>query len=146
LQNIHPERYRVLKDLVKTDDFVRYVLTNIDTSLAATDENIMKLYSQLVEDKKVRDNILGMLLEELTLTRSAMSDLLGKPIEERRQNHYFSTQLRAEALFPLHQQQVNLLRQWRKVKNRGSRKEQEHLLNSLLQSINAIANAMGTTG
>ena len=146
LQDEKPKKYKVLKRLVKSDDFVRYVLTNIDTSLAATDENIMKLYSSLVEDKKVRNEILGMLLQELELTRTSMFDLLAKPIRERRQNHYFSTQLRAEALLPLHRQQVNLLRQWRKVQQNGNIKKQEQILNSLLHSINAIANAMGTTG
>ncbi|MFW6290173.1 MAG: phosphoenolpyruvate carboxylase, partial [Mariniphaga sp.] len=146
LRHETPEDYDFLKDLVKTDDFVRYVLTNIDTSLAATDENIMKLYAGLVEDKQVREEILGLLLEELELTRATMLDLLGKPISERRQNHYFSTQLRAEALLPLHRQQVDLLRQWRKAQKEDDVKKQEQLINSLLHSINAIANAMGTTG
>ncbi len=141
-----PQEYQLLKSLVKSDDFVRYVLTNIDTSLAATDENIMKLYAGLVDDKKVRVEILGLLLEELELTRTTMSGLLGRPIKERRRNHYFSTQLRAEALLPLHRQQVNLLRQWRNAQKTGNNKKQEQLLNSLLHSINAIANAMGTTG
>ncbi len=146
LQNKKPDQYKVLKSLVKKDDFVRYVLTNIDTSLAATDENIMKLYSGLVENKQVKNEILTMLLEELELTRSAMADLLGKSIKERRQNHFYSTQLRAEALFPLHLQQVNLLRQWRRAQKKDNNNKQEQLLNSLLHSINAIANAMGTTG
>ena len=34
----HPEKYEHLKELARGDDFVRYVLTNVDTSLAATDE------------------------------------------------------------------------------------------------------------
>ena len=141
-----PQKFNLLKNLVQSDDFVRYVLTNIDTSLAATDENIMKLYAGLVNDSQVREEILGMLLTELELTRDTMADLLGRPINERRRNHYFSTQLRAEALLPLHRQQVNLLAQWRNAQKSGDNKQQEQLLNSLLHSINAIANAMGTTG
>ena len=31
--------------------FVRYVLTNVDTSLAATDEEVMTMYAGLVEDE-----------------------------------------------------------------------------------------------
>ncbi len=149
LKKLHkkkPQQYELLKSLVKTDDFVRYVLTNIDTSLAATDEAIMKLYAGLVEDEKVREEILGMLLDELELTRTTMSGLLERPIKERRQNHYYSTMLRAEALLPLHRQQVNLLRQWRMSQKEDDTKKQEQLINSLLHSINAIANAMGTTG
>ncbi|RIH64646.1 phosphoenolpyruvate carboxylase [Mariniphaga sediminis] len=146
MQNEQPEKYDLLKKLVKADDFVRYVLTNIDTSLAATDEDIMRLYASLVENTKIRNEILGLLLDELALTRKTMVDLLGSPIKERRRNHYFSTQLRAEALLPLHKQQVNLLKIWRKTQKTGNRERQNQLLNDLLRSINAIANAMGTTG
>ncbi|SHF60054.1 Phosphoenolpyruvate carboxylase, type 1 [Mariniphaga anaerophila] len=146
LKTEHPEKYIQLKKLVKTDDFVRYVLTNIDTSLAATDENIMKLYAGLVEDAKVREEILALLLRELALTREAMLGLLESPPEERRRNHYYSTRLRAEALLPLHRQQVNLLKRWRVAQKTGENGNHELLLHNLLRSINAIANAMGTTG
>ena len=139
-----PGKYADLKKMVKNDDFVRYVLTNIDTSLAATDENIMRLYSGLVDDEKVREEILGILLEELELTRKTMLELLGSPAKDRRKNHFYSTQLRAEALLPLHRQQVSLLKQWREARKTGA--NQDTLLHNLLRSINAIANAMGTTG
>jgi phosphoenolpyruvate carboxylase len=138
--------YAGLKELVRTDAFVRYVLTNIDTSLAATDEAIIRLYSGLVEEDRVREDILTMLLGELSLTREMMLDLLESPISERRTNHHHSTRLRAEALLPLHHEQVALLREWRQARKSGDRKRSAQLLQSLLQSINAIANAMGTTG
>lgn len=146
LQHEHPANYKLLKQLALTDDFVRYVLTNIDTSLAATDEDIILLYSSLVEDEQVKSEILQLLLEELKRTRTAMAGLLEKPIQERRRNHYFSTRLRAEALLSLHRQQVNLLKQWREANKGQGKKDNETLLNALLNSINAIANAMGTTG
>jgi phosphoenolpyruvate carboxylase len=141
-----PEKYAHLKALVKTDDFVRYILTNVDTSLTATDEEIMVMYAGLVEEKQVRDDILGMLLEELSLTRKMMLDLLGNPISQRRVNHYLSTRLRAEALLPLHQEQVHLLSLWRKALKKGDSGLADQLLRDLLLSVNAIASAMGTTG
>ncbi|MCB8995140.1 MAG: phosphoenolpyruvate carboxylase [Bacteroidales bacterium] len=137
-----PEKFKHLQELLHTDHFVRYVLTNIDTSLAATDEHIMKLYSELVEDKKVRDNILGKILKELKLTRTMMSKLIVRPINERRSNHYYSTILRADALLNLHKSQIKLLSEWR---NSQEKDKPEKLFN-LLKSINAIANAMGNTG
>ncbi len=140
------EKYAHLKKLVKTDSFVRYVLTNVDTSLAATDEDIMKMYAGLVEDEKVKQDILGMLLDELALTRKMMLDLLNTPISTRRVNHHLSTQLRAEALLPLHSEQVELLRAWREARKKGNQGLAETLLSNLLRSVNAIANAMGTTG
>jgi len=142
----YPEKYSQLKKLVKTDNFIRYVLTNVDTSLAATDEEIMGLYAGLVEDPAVKDEILGILLKELELTRTMMLDLLGSPISQRRVNHYLSTRLRADALLPLHQEQVHLLRLWREALKKGDNHQAEVLLRDLLRSVNAIASAMGTTG
>ena len=141
-----PSKYERLKKMVKSDSFVRYVLTNIDTSLAATDEQIMTMYAGLVEESSVREDILSMLLEELELTRSMMLDLLQSPISQRRVNHHYSTRLRADALLPLHREQVELLKAWRQALREGASENADALLQNLLRSVNAIANAMGTTG
>ncbi len=138
--------YVKLNKLSKSDPFTRYVLTNIDTSLAATDEKVIRLYCDLVKEEKVRQDIMSIILDELALTREMMLDLLGSPISERRINHFYSTSLRAEALIPLHSEQVSLLKEWRKSHASGNQEKSEHLLQTLLISINAIANAMGTTG
>jgi phosphoenolpyruvate carboxylase len=146
LKEEQPERYSMLKAMVKTDDFLRYTLTNVDTSLSSTDEEILKMYAELVEDVKVRKVISSMLLDELSLTRSMMLELLGSPINERRKNHYYSTELRAQALLPLHKEQVFLLKKWRNARKEGNKEKANYRLNNLLRSINAIANAIGTTG
>jgi phosphoenolpyruvate carboxylase len=146
LKETQSAKYAELKIMAKSDGFVRYILTNIDTSLAATDEGIIKLYSQLVENEEVKKTILNMLLNELSLSRDMMLDLLGKPLSERRKNHYYSTLLRAEALLPLHEEQVMLLKQWRNSLKVTNSSKSELILHNLLRSINAIANAMGTTG
>ena len=140
-----PEKYQKLKGLISSSHFVRYVLTNIDTSLASTDENIMKLYADLVEDKQVKESVLNLLLDELEKSRRLMSELLGRPMHERRKNHYYSTGLRAEALDILHKNQVKNLKLWRNP-TLTNPDEKEKLLKELLISVNAIANAMGTTG
>lgn len=145
MQNEYPEKYMRLKELLRKNHFVRYILTNIDTSLASTDEEIMKLYASLVENQQTRETILNLLLDELQKTRERMQELLGRPMKERRKNHFYSTALRAEALKMLHVNQVNNLRKWRRQDNLDTEKR-EKLLNQLLISINAIANAMGTTG
>ncbi|MBN2635782.1 MAG: phosphoenolpyruvate carboxylase [Prolixibacteraceae bacterium] len=145
LQNEYPEKYLKLKKLIRTDQFVRYILTNIDTSLATTDEEIMKIYAGLVEKPTVRDNIMKLLLKELNKTRELMKDLLEKPVYERRKNHYYSTGLRAEALNVLHKKQVKQLYRWRNY-SQNEKITRKELLNQLLISVNAIANAMGTTG
>jgi phosphoenolpyruvate carboxylase len=145
MQHEHPEKYAQLKELIPGSQFVRYVLTNIDTSLASTDEEIMKMYADLVDDKIARKTMLNLILDELEKTRRLMSELLGRPMEQRRTNHFYSTGLRAEALYVLHREQVKNLKRWRSQKLSSS-EEKDRVLNQLLISVNAIANAMGTTG
>ncbi|MEZ4985709.1 MAG: hypothetical protein R2795_11855 [Saprospiraceae bacterium] len=42
---------------IKHDPMVKYVLTNVDTSLAATSEEVMELYAGLVEDDACKNAI-----------------------------------------------------------------------------------------
>ncbi len=147
LENIKltmPKDYELFRSLVKSDAFVRYVLTNVDTSLAATDENIMQNYAELVTDLRVRESIMTLILNELEKTRTHLADLLGRPMHERRKNHYFSTKLRAEALTHLHINQIELLKTWRAQREQGT--ESEATVMELLHSISAIASALQTTG
>ncbi|MEQ8240965.1 MAG: phosphoenolpyruvate carboxylase [Cyclobacteriaceae bacterium] len=140
-----PTSYEEFKKSVKFDPFIRYVLTNVDTSLAATDEEIMKNYASLVTDKAVEEKFLGLFLGELELTRKVMLDLLGSGIEERRKNHFYSNSLRASLMTFLHNQQVDLLRAWRKAK-KANDKQESKLQTQLMLTINAIASAMRNTG
>jgi phosphoenolpyruvate carboxylase len=145
LQNF-PEKFSRLQAMVKYDEVIRYIFTNIDTSLAATDEKIMELYASLVENKTSRQVIFEMITGELKKLREMMEKLLQRPMKERRKNHFYSTMLRAEPLEKLHQYQIMLLKQWRKQKVDGKTQEAESTLVELLKSINAIANAIGNTG
>jgi phosphoenolpyruvate carboxylase len=74
-----------------------------------------------------------------------LADLLKIPINKRRKNHYYSTMLRAEALAHLHEAQIELLCRWRAAKKDNLPDEDQYLF-ALLQCVNAIANALGTTG
>ncbi|WP_240970833.1 phosphoenolpyruvate carboxylase [Flammeovirga aprica] len=148
LSKERPEDFAKLKELIKTDPLIRYVFTNVDTSLEATDETIMKDYAAMVSDKDVKDSILTMLLEELTRTRKMMDSLLKESFAERRSNHYYSSFIRAEALNPLHKTQISLLKKWRKMKadEKANPEDVEAVLFQLLTSINAIASALRATG
>lgn len=139
-----PDLFERFLRLVGEDAFVRYVLTNVDTSLNATDESIMNLYASLVGDQAIRTEIMAKITAELERTRRMLAEILELPIEERRKNHYYSTKLRASALIFLHRSQVRLLSQWRAEKKSSVRSGET--LYSLLRCINAIANAMGNTG
>ncbi len=141
-----PVKFERFKTAVKTDPFIRYVLTNVDSSLASSDEKIFKKYAALASEVPESDEILDQILSEFALTRQMIDSILEKPIAERRKNHYYSTLLRANALHPLHQHQVNLLHQWRTLNKNGESAEADAVLFELLRCINAIAGAIGYTG
>ena len=145
LRRDDPEDYRKFKECLKDDPFLRYVFTNVDTSLAATDEEVMKLYAGLVEDSSLRDDFLSLFLGELATTREAVQDLLDTDLKTRRKNHYHSSMLRASLMTPLHRQQVLLLRKWRKEKDTVPEQASRTQL-QLMLVINALANASGATG
>ncbi|MEO9850492.1 MAG: phosphoenolpyruvate carboxylase [Reichenbachiella sp.] len=144
LKNENPKDYERFKEATQTDPFIRYVLTNVDTSLAATDESVITSYAQLVESDKVKTEFLNLFLSELQLTRKLLLDLLGEVIEKRRENHYYSNHLRAPLMAHLHEKQIDLLKHWRSKKSEG--KNVDKLQRELMLSINAIASAMRNTG
>jgi len=146
MRNNDPVKFDRFKKAVKTDPFIRYVLTNIDSSLASSDEDIFKQYTQLASDVPHFNEILSQILNEFALTKQMVESILSRPISERRKNHYYSTLLRADAMRPLHQHQVNLLALWRKLNNEGNSAQADSILFELLRCINAIAGAIGFTG
>ena len=145
LKTESPAEYDKFKEATKTDIFIRYVLTNVDTSLAATDEKIMAEYADLVEDQKIKEKFLNMFLSELKLTRDYLYDLLEENIENRRVNHYYSNKLRATVMVDLHKKQIALLKKWRQQK-KDNDPDIADSQTKLMLSINAIASAMRNTG
>jgi phosphoenolpyruvate carboxylase len=140
-----PEDFTKLQEAIKVDSFVRYVFTNVDTALASTDEEIMKMYASMVTDEEAKEAMLNVYLTELKKTKEMLSKLIMRPSAERRKNHTYSTALRSEAMLSLHQRQVQLIKKWRSQKAEDS-KEQEETLLTILMTINAIASAMRSTG
>ncbi len=146
LKEQQPAKYILLKQLLSNHPLVRYIFTNIDSGLAATDPAIIILYASLVDDEQIKNDILPLILSELELTKRLLFELLEKPFEERRSNHYYSTRLRSVALKLMHQLQVNTLRSWRSEKGIATAEMADHQNIVLLKTINAVANALGSTG
>ena len=144
LKNEKQEDFDRLKKAVKDDPFIRYVLTNVDTSLASTDEAIMKEYASLVNDKATREKFLTLFIDEFKKTKNALQDLLDAGIEKRRVQHHFSSVLRASIMNTLHTKQIALLKKWRAESEKSG--ENDDTLLSLLMTINALAGAMRSTG
>jgi phosphoenolpyruvate carboxylase len=126
--------------------FLHYVVTNVETSLASSDPDLMRAYASLVADAAVRDRVLGLIEAEWRRTRSALDRLRGAGMSERRPRFARTLGLRAEALRVLHHQQIGLLRDWRGHIARGATAEADAMIPDLLLSINAIASGLRTTG
>ncbi len=139
-------KFRRFKKAVQTDPFIRYVLTNIDSSLASSDEEIFSMYVRLASDVSQSGDFFSVMTAELARTRRMIDFILEAPISKRRKNHYYSTLLRAEAMEPLHQHQVKLLEGWRKNTKQKNSGGSDRILSELLRCINAIAGAIGFTG
>lgn len=143
----YPKEFERLKKAAQKDSLIKYVLTNVDTSLAATDEEIFTAYAALVEDKTVREDILGKITRELNKTRKMLTKVFEEPFKNRRSHHYYSNVLRAEALNDLHYNQISLLKKWRKVKQQHpDSADANDLLMQLLLTVNGIASALRNTG
>jgi len=146
LKKDKPADYELFQIALKEDSFIRYFITNVDTSLARSSINIMADYAELVENAGIRNKFLQLFKKELTLTEEHLSSLLVKTLEERRPRHYYSNLLRNSLIEDLHKRQIRLLKAWRmQVKIEDSQQSDKTLV-SLLLTVNAIASATGQTG
>jgi phosphoenolpyruvate carboxylase len=126
--------------------FWGYVLTNVESSLASADAELMDLYAGLVEDEALRARFRSRICAEWNNTQAGLERLRGKSLENSRPRMLKTLGLRSEALRVLHHQQVGLLREWRGRLNSGNAQGADALLPELLLSINAIASGLRTTG
>ncbi|MFZ9938592.1 MAG: phosphoenolpyruvate carboxylase, partial [Luteolibacter sp.] len=146
LENEDPAAFTKLADQLRDVAFVRYVITNIDSSLASTNEDLMRAYAGLVPDADLRDRFLGLIFEELERTRDALTKLFRRSFDERRPRMARTLAIREEPLKVLHMQQISLLKQWRAHLAAGNTTAADQLIPDLLISVNAISSGLRTTG
>lgn len=137
-----PAAFALIKSGVTTSPFLRYVMTNIESSLVSANESIMKGYANLVEDEVVRDRFMSVILAEFHRTGELMTELFDGTFQSRRPRLAFTMEIRERALQQLHQHQIRLLAEWRALPP----KEAEQRLPELLISVNALASGLRTTG
>jgi phosphoenolpyruvate carboxylase len=124
---------------------LRYLITNISSSVMAADPEVMALYAGLVTDEGRRDRMMERITAELDASRRMLEQIFGGPLVERRPRAASSLARRANRLRLLHEQQVRLLRRWRPAREAGTN-EADVLLIDLLVTVNGIAGGLGTTG
>ncbi len=138
LQRDHPAAYESLASALRDSGFVRYVFTNVESSLASSSLDLMHAYAGLVDEAPVRETFMNMIETEHAIATKHLRALFSQPLKERRPRFSRTLELRQAPLRTLHLQQIDLLRQWR-----------EHggpLPNELLYIINAISSGLQTTG
>jgi phosphoenolpyruvate carboxylase len=146
LASLSEEELTRLASELRSWPFLHYVITNVESSLASSDRELMEAYASLVEDPAIRERILGIILKEWTLTRTMLDRVRGGAMDAMRPRMWKTLQLRAEALRVLHAEQIALLRRWRAHRTAEDEPAANKLLPDLLLSINAIASGLRTTG
>ena len=147
LQQADPAAFDRLKECLRGGwPFLRYVLMNVETNLASTDQSIMSDYAGLVADAEVRRRFLDRIMTEIELTREMLAACFDRPTMNRRPRAAKTLALRADALRILHREQIELLARWRALQAADDEAGAKRMLPELLLSVNAIASGLRTTG
>jgi phosphoenolpyruvate carboxylase len=139
------EREQIASNL-RNWKFVRYLLTNVESSVVSADMELMEEYAGLVEDVDVRERFMARIRREWQLTLDGLAEVCGAGVSGRRPRMYRTLGYRMEALRVLHHQQIGLLKRWRGAVVAGDLEGAEGILPELLLSVNAIASGLRTTG
>jgi phosphoenolpyruvate carboxylase len=146
LQREDAAAFARLADQTRRTAFLRYVVTNIDSSLASANEEIMRSYAALVPNIALRERFLSVILDEFKRTRGALAELFQRTFSERRPRMVRTLAIREEPLRVLHMQQISLLDEWRRRLANGDTIGAEAMVPDLLISVNAISSGLRTTG
>jgi phosphoenolpyruvate carboxylase len=147
LQQADPQAFEDVKECLRGGwPFLRYVLMNVETNLASTDQGIMSDYAGLVINAEVRGRFLGRIMHEIALTREMLAICFDRPNMNRRPRAAKTLALRAAALHILHREQIELLARWRALQAAEDEAGARRMLPELLLSVNAIASGLRTTG
>lgn len=146
LKATEPQTFQAMSDTMTQWAPLHYLISNVATSLAATDLEIMRCYAAMVDDANLRDRFMDQIASELILTRTQIEDIYGGPLNQKRPNVQRMINLRSEGLKVLHHQQIDLLRLWRSYHRMQQPQNAEALIPQLLLTVNAIASGLGTTG
>jgi phosphoenolpyruvate carboxylase len=139
LRRESPEDWRSLCAQASAWPMLRYLLHNVEASLMMASPDVMRLYASLVADTELRAKFMELILGEYSLAVERLADLFGGSSVKRRPRLAMAIELRKEALWQLHQDQVRLLAQWRSEPG-------EDTLRALLLTVNAIGMGQKMTG
>jgi phosphoenolpyruvate carboxylase len=140
-----PEAFALLQKHLIAFSAFRYIATNVASSLAVADPEMMSAYAGLCSDRANAQAFLDEILAEYFLTRQMIETLYGEPLDRRRPRMHRMLELRRGKLSALHQVQIQQLRAWRAAKAEDPAAA-DALLPELLLTVNAIAAGLRATG
>ena len=142
LEKNDPATYAKLKESFSTIAFLRYVFTNVETSLMSANLELMESYGALCEDSALRDRVLETVRQEFQRTRDQVGAFLGGDFAKRRPRMNKTLALREAPLKKLHLQQIQLLKDWRAA----DRPMEGDTFLALQLTVNAISSGLKETG
>lgn len=148
LEKSDPAAYQQLKTSFNEIAFLRYVFTNVETSLSSINLELVSAYAELCEDEVLRNRVLTTIREEFERTRKRVGEFLGGDFATRRPRMNKTLAIREEPLRKLHLQQIQLLKNWRhndcKMVDANGKADPTFL--ALQLTINAISSGLKETG
>jgi len=145
LKQNYPGFFQDLKKNINKWPFLKFLFIQIETNLIIADEEVMKKYSKLVENKKLREEMLNLILHDFHLAKLHIEEIFGSPASERRKGQYINMKLRENELYILHELHIKYLKKWRNLKGSGTKKE-EKILKKLLKIVYALSGGLKSTG
>lgn len=152
-------KLKLMQELYKEWPFFKGLVTKVETSLAIADMKIAQHYADsLVENEQIKTKIMGRILDEFEATRDAVLTLSGQefPLQHSEYLHK-SIELRNPYIDPLSYLQVRFIKELRaKLKEVSTKQdatvapgesgEPDTLLDTVLMTINGVAEGLQSTG
>jgi len=141
----HENGLETLQEMYQKWHFFDALIRNTELDVAKADMGIAKLYSELVTDVELRDQMFSRIADEHQLTQEMICAVTGQTILlELAPALQRSIERRNPYVDPLNVVQVDLLHQLRALKDDDA--TYQALLEQVLGTINGIAAGMKTTG
>ncbi len=145
MKNENPKAYQALREQADTWPLLRYFLIQIETNLMGADPEMMEVYADLVQDEKVKSELMDLIRSEYELSLNTIAEMFNDDREHRRESQIDSMKRRTRELKSLHQMQLHNLKKWRSQK-KSSSEEADFLINRILEITTALASGLKHTG
>lgn len=145
LRKEKPKDYQKLRSLTGEWPLLMYILIQLETNLMNSDTNLMERYSDLVNNKNVKNEIMEIILEEHRRSLDEIGDMFDSDRETRRTSQINNMKRREFALNTLHKFQIQKLGEWRKLKT-DNPDVAEPMIKKLLEITTALASGLKNTG